>query len=317
MEKAEKILVTGATGLVGAAMILDLAAKGNAVKAYSLHKPNRTNFPENVEVILGDILDVSVLNEAMQGVDVVYHCLDFMSFLDSDTDKLYDINIKGTENLVNAALANDVRKVVYISSTQAFGTHQHKEKITEKTGWIEHKDNTFFAICKNRAELEIWRGKEEGLEMLIVNPSIILAPLENKMYNFAQIAKANYKFYPKGRNGFIALHDVVNATIYLNENNVSGERFILNTENLTYSEVLSALNSSIKTNIFGDRMNLVKAYIIWQINRFRNIIFGSKPFLTKEIYNFNNKEFEFSNSKIIDASDLKFTPIAEYITEIK
>ena len=317
MKTAEKILVTGATGLVGAAMVSALVAKGNVVKTYSKHKPNLKNFPENVEVILGDILDVSVLNDAMLGVDVVYHCLDFMSFLDSDAEKIFDINVKGTENVVNAALANEVRKVVYISSTQAFGTHQHKEKISEKTSWIEHKDNTLYAICKNRAELEIWRGKEEGLEMLIVNPSIILAPQENKMYNFAQIAKANYKFYPKGKNGFITLHDVVKATIYLNENNVSGERFILNAENLTYWEVLTALNPLIKKPLLGERMNLVKANIIWQYNRFRNIVFGAKPFLSKEIYTFNAKEFEFSNSKIFDTIDFKFTPIAEYIAEIK
>lgn len=317
METTAKILVTGATGLVGSAILASLSSQGKSVKAFTFNKSKQNTSLKNVEWIYGDILDVSVLDDAMQGIDVVYHCLDFMSYLETDSQKLYDINVKGTENVVNMALANEVRKIVYISSTQAFGTHQHKGKITEKTNWIEHKDNSLYAICKNRAELEIWRGQEEGLQTLILSPSIIIAPLQEKLYNFGHIAKSQYNFYPNGKNGFIALKDVAEASIYLNEHNVSGEKFILNSENLTYAEVLSKWNPKIKNTNIGNRMNAVKANIIWQVNKFRDIVFGARPFLTKDIYNFNNKLFEFNNKKVVDACNIKFAKIADYIDEIK
>lgn len=317
MTKTSKILVTGATGIVGKAIVLALAAKGNLVRAMVFEKSKIDHKLENVEWVVCDILDVTGLQDVFKGIETIYHCLEYVSFLDSDINKLYDINITGTENVVNVALALKVRKVIYISSTQAFGTYQHKEQISEKTKWAENNKNTFYGICKNRAELEIWRGKEEGLEILIVNPSIIIAPFEDKMYNIAKIAKANYQFYPSGTNGFVALKDVAEASILLNEYNISGEKFILNSENLSYHKVLTKWNEKLAKKSISSKINSLKANIIWRINNFRNVVFRAEPFLSKEIYNFDGKDFEFSNKKMIEGTNFKFTPVLKYIEEIK
>lgn len=317
MVNAAKILITGASGLVGKAVLELLSAEGKATKALVFDDSKIDKSLQNVEWVVADILDVDLLDETVQGVSEVYHCLDYTSFLASETIPVFDINVSGTENIVNVCLANNIAKLVYVSSTQSFGTYAHKKEITEATKWVEHKDNTFYGICKNRAELEVWRGKEEGLNTIIVNPSLILAPKNNTIYNLKNIAEANYSFKFEGENGFVSLEDVAKICTQLMLSDLSGKQFILNAENLSYEAVYQILSASNIKDKAIRRMNTSKAKVVAKINQMRNILFSSKTFLSEETLNFNKKKFCFSNKKIVEALDYSFTPISEYAQKIK
>lgn len=316
MSTSSKILITGASGIVGNAILRKLSSQGKQIKALVFNSSKIDSKLANVEWIKHNILDIDALDEIMQDVSEVYHCLNFTSFLDSDANNIYDINVRGTENVVNACLSNKVKKIVYLSNNFGFGSYTHKKEITENTKWVESKSNSLYAVCKNRAEMEIWRAKEEGLDTIIVNPSLIIAPKQDKLYNLKHIAASDYKYKLEGENGFVALDDVVNICIQLMQSEIKGEQFILNAENLKYDTVFELLSPSKSTHKAFRRMTLTKANIIAQINQGRNILFGTRPFLSKDILALNKKSFHFSNEKIKKALNFEFTPISEYAKKI-
>ena len=181
------ILVTGGTGLVGTHLIYALLKKGEKVRAIrrksskieklekviSYYQDNVDELLKNLEWVYADILDVHSLEEAMEGVDKVYHSAAIISFNPSDHQRMIDNNTKGTANLVNAALNKKIKKLCHVSSIAAVGRDNTKEMVTESEQWTYSKKQSAYAISKHESEREVWRGIAEGLDAVIVNPSII------------------------------------------------------------------------------------------------------------------------------------------------
>lgn len=314
MKNNSKILITGADNMLGFQILKNLISKGkNPIVILNKNQNNShlNEYIDSINIVYANILNVIAIDEAMQGIEKIYHCQEYCSFLPQDRLKLYDINITGTRNIVNVAISNKVKKIVFASSSLAFGTCNFRNSITEKTKWKEHKYNSYYSICKQRAELEIHRAQAEGLETIIVNPSIIIGSAIKKtdLYNFKNIAKAHYSFYPKVKSGFVLLEDVSNIFIKLMESNISDEKFIISSENLEFKDVLEKLNTELKKKKLFPRTNSLKLSLIWRINWLNSMLFGSRPFLSKEIYNFNNKNFEVDNSKIIETLGFTFKKV--------
>ena len=302
-----KILVTGATGMVGRSLINDLLLKNANFIAVAYENPKDIFF-DKIDLRIGSLLDIDFLEDILLEVKYIYHCDDFFSYHASEHDKLYTINVKCTENLVNLAIAAKVEKLLYLSSSQTFGTHFKQQTITEETKWVDDKCNTYYSICKKRAELEVKRGQEEGLQTVIVNPSIIISNTINQKTDFYALAKANYSYYPDGIYGFVCVEDVAEICISLMEKDINGEQFIINAENLNYREVVKQLFPNRKTSYF-QRMNPLKAQIIWRINYIRNWFTGAKPYLTKQWLQFDNRDHFFDNTKVVNALSFSFKPI--------
>ncbi len=311
-----KILITDATGMLGFQLIKDFIKKGENLRVLRFLSEDVSHlekYKNNLEIIDADLLDISLLEDALQGIEYIYHCKELVSFHPQDEQKLFDINIIGTRNIVNIALSLVVKKIVFVSSTLAFGNYVFKKKITEKTKWIEHDDNTNYSISKHHAELEIHRGQEEGLETVIVNPSIIIGDSlnENDLYDFKNMTKKQYRFYPKGKNGFVKLEDVSKACVVLMKSNISNEKFILSAENLSYQSVLEKINPALtKKNLFS-RTNKTRLNLTWRINKMKSFLFDARPFLSEEIYGFDGKVFEFENTKITKAINFNFSKILD------
>ena len=315
MENNPKILVTGASRMLGFAIVKELVSQGKSVRVL-VNKNTEFSifeqFKNSVHIVFGNLLDIVSLEDATIGIEEIYHADDFISFLPKDRLKLYDINITGTKNIVNVALSFNVKKLLFVSSTLAFGTYSFKKEINEKTKWVEHDNNSFYSISKQRAELEIYRANVEGIETVIVNPSLMIGNTINKksFYNLKNIANKNYRFYPKGINGFVGVIDVAKVSIKLMSFSIQNcEKYIVSSENLDYKYVLRLLNSKMsKKNIF-DNINYIKLSLMFKLNWLRSMLFGDKVFLTKEIYNFHNKEFKFDNTKTIKELDFQFESI--------
>ena len=173
----KRILVTGATGFLGAYLLRQLVTQGHAIRAL-----RRANSPMHlvediadlVEWVEADILDIVALETAFEGVTHVYHCAAMVSFHPRDVDRMMKINVEGTANIVNLSLSFGVQKLVHVSSIAAVGRSKERPQLDESSKWTTSKLNTNYAISKYMGEQEVWRGHAEGLAVGIVNPAIIL-----------------------------------------------------------------------------------------------------------------------------------------------
>jgi nucleoside-diphosphate-sugar epimerase len=180
------ILVTGGTGLVGAHLLYELTSAGLRVKALRRQQSNTawvkkifSYYTDKVDLLYsqiewveGDILDYFSLEEALKGVSKIYHCAALVSFHGDDNDIMLNNNVKGTGNLIDAAIHNKVRRFCHVSSIAALGKTQDGSQITEETYWTPSKRKSGYSFSKFFSEMEVWRGIEEGLDAVIVNPSI-------------------------------------------------------------------------------------------------------------------------------------------------
>ena len=209
-----KILVTGGTGFLGAYIIKNLVEKNFPVKAIRRSAKIPFFIPQNifekVEWVEGDILDVVSLDEAMKGVDSIIHSAAIVSFTKKNRKEMYKVNVEGTENVVNLALENKIRRIIHISSVAALGRTGKTATVDEEKSWEENSNNTHYAISKHHAEMHVWRGFAEGLTGLILNPSTILGYGDWHQSSCA-IFKNTYHEFPwftKRVNGFVGVEDV-------------------------------------------------------------------------------------------------------------
>lgn len=252
------VLVTGGTGLVGGRILLELAQSGQPVKAlkratadtqwveklFELHMPNGYNLIQWVD---GDVNDVPSLEEAMGGCHTVVHAAAVVSFHRKDRENMFKINVEGTANVVNVALGHGIKRFCHISSTAALGRSIPGEHIDEGATWKKSPLNSQYAISKYNAENEVWRGSVEGLNVVVVNPSIVIGtgnPQRSSGALFSRVMKG-LKFYPGGSNGFVSADDVARACNHLLKEEVFGERFVLSSANLSYRDLFSKIATSL------------------------------------------------------------------------
>ncbi len=310
------ILVTGGSGLVGSALITQLLAKGEKVKAIY----NKTPLPDFnsplVEQIQCNILDVPGLEEAMQGVDKVYHCAAIVSFNPSRKEALYKVNIEGTANMVNAALITGVKKLVHVSSVAALGRIRNNETINESAEWTEDNNNSAYGKSKFYAEMEVWRGIGEGLNAVIVNPSLILGPGDWEASS-SKIFKSVYDEFPwytEGTNGFVDVRDVVSAMIELMESDITAQRFILNGENTTYKNAFTMIAQAFNKKPPHKQVTPLLASIIWRLEAIKSKFSSNDPLVTKETAETALSSVYYDNSKLLKfLPNFKFTSLQQTI----
>ncbi|TAF50006.1 MAG: NAD-dependent epimerase/dehydratase family protein [Sphingobacteriia bacterium] len=223
------ILVTGGTGLLGSALLQTLVKANEPVRAlYRTQKPTWAG-SEKIDWWPADLDDVHALEDALSGVDKVYHCAATVSFHPARKKALFQTNVMGTANLVNACLSQNVRRFLLVSSVAALGRIRQEKTIDESMHWSPETSNSEYGRTKYLAELEAWRGMAEGLEVVAVNPVIILGA-GNWEGGSSGIFKSAYKEFPwytEGMSGFVDVQDVVNAMLLVMADGATGERYIL------------------------------------------------------------------------------------------
>jgi nucleoside-diphosphate-sugar epimerase len=316
-----KILITGGTGFLGSYLLRYLVEQGEKVRAIrrSTSSMDLVKSIENqVEWIEADILDVVSLEEAMEGIEQVYHCAAVISFNPKEAKWMKKVNAEGTTNVVNMALRTGVKRFLHVSSIAAIGRNKHSQIVTEETKWERSPLNSNYAVSKMMAEQEAWRGAAEGLEVVAVNPSVIMGSgrWEDGTNGFFNQIWKGLKFYPTGTTGFVDVRDVARAMILLMNSEIVDERYILNGENIDYptfltwiAESLNKPKPSIKVNIFLREFAWRSAYLISKIT-------GKKPFLTKETAHSASNTFFYKNDKFQTTfPNFQFTPIQQTIEE--
>ncbi len=308
-KEAGQILVTGATGLIGTTLISRLLGQGKKVKAIY----NKTALPHYDHPLYSqaqcDILDVITLEEVMKDVEQIYHCAGLVSFHKKDEERLYKINVEGTANVVNAALNAGVKKLVHVSSVAALGRIREDEPIHEKMNWTPETSNSKYGESKHLGEMEVWRGIAEGMEAVIVNPTIILGPGNWNEGSTAIFKSAYYEFpwYTNGTSGFVDVRDVVNAMILLMDSAVNAERFIISAQNETYQNVFNGIANAFNKKQPHKKVTPFLARLVTKLEAIKTKFTGQPPLLTKETAATAMAKVNFDNSKL-----LKFLPQFKY-----
>jgi dihydroflavonol-4-reductase len=325
------IVVTGGTGLVGSHLLYELTKQGLHVRAikrptsnisavkqiFSIYN-NQPNTQFNlIEWIDADVLDFVSLEEAFSGAEKVYHAAAYVSFAASQKQKVYEINIKGTANVVNACLSKGVKKLCHVSSVAAIGNTTDGLAADESMIWTPSKNHSVYSISKFHSEMEVWRGIEEGLEAVIVNPSVIIGPgdwdksstaLFSAIYN-------GLKFYPSGSTGFVDVRDVALAMVQLMDSSISGERFILNASEKKYKYIFSLIAQSLNKPAPSFAVKRWMAEIGWRIEWFKSFLIRTQPKITRETVSSGFNNSAFSNKKITQRTFFQFIPIEQSIID--
>ena len=330
------VFVTGGTGLIGAHLLFELTSAGKRIKAlkrktsdlqqvkkiFSYYTSDPDSFFENIEWVDGDILEYFTLENLFKGVTEIYHCAAIVSFRSGDRQRMISNNVTGTENVVNAALENGVKKICHVSSVAALGRLQNGLPVNEETKWIPSKRVSGYSESKFFSEAEIWRGIEEGLDAVIVNPSIVLGS-GNWNSGSPKLFKTIWDgmpFYTKGVSGFVDVRDVVRAMVLLMESSnfetAKNQRFLLNAENQRYKDLFSQIAAQLdkpKPKYFTSDFLLG---IVWRSATFIGWITRRPSMITREAVAGSNVVNRFDGSKITNTFNFTYLSLSESIREI-
>ncbi|MEC8610909.1 MAG: NAD-dependent epimerase/dehydratase family protein [Bacteroidota bacterium] len=321
------IFLTGGTGLVGAHVLLKLMQNGQSVRALKRTQSklsvvnrifnyyNEEGLFKTIDWVDGDILDVLSIRDAMKGCKKVIHCAAIVSFDKSDYNQMMKNNIQGTANIVNTSLEVNILKLIHVSSIATLSSKTLPLEKTEESYFETSKNNTQYALSKYLAEQEVWRGIQEGLPSVIVNPSVILGP-GNWSKGSSQLFEKVWdglKFYTTGSTGYVDVLDVANIITTLMDSDILNQRFIINAENLKYKTVFDWISEELNRPKPHIRVSPLIKEIAWRLEKVKSIFTGKKPLITKETANKSMTNSSYSNQKICKALSYEFIPVRESV----
>jgi len=323
-----KILITGATGLVGSTVARQFLAENHIV--YALFRPGSdrsllADIENKIQWVEGDILDISSLEKAIEEVEYVVHTAAVVSFIPKERKMMYKVNMEGTANVVNVCLKSDIKKLCHVSSIAALGRPDSRKiiegqdmVIDEEQRWEESPENSEYAKSKYLAELEVWRGIEEGLNAVIVNPTLILgegdwAKSSTQIFRYVFQEKP---FYTEGIANYVDVQDVAKAVVQLLSSEISGERFLLNAGSISYQSLFNSIADSMGKKRPSFKVGPGLAGVIWRVEAIRTWLMGTKPLITKETAQSSARRFRYNNGKIKKAIGFEFQPIEKTIARV-
>lgn len=323
------VFVTGGTGLLGSHLIFSLISKGHKVRAMHRKQSNRDIIVKVagyyggiheealslIEWIECDMGNYECLKNAIYGTGYVYHCAAAVSFASSDKDKLISNNVQGTKNVVSACLEAKVEKLCHVSSTSALGASDGDFMVTEENEWDENDYHSTYGISKHLSEEEVWKGIEKGLCAVIANPSIILGPGDWDRSSAALFSKIDrgMLFYTDGMTGYVDVNDVVKAMITLTESDIDSERFIINSENISYGELFRMIVRKLGRREPVIKVGKTMKWLLSPLAGLAEKVPGNRIPLTKEMLNAAWSKVSFDNSKIIERIGIEFSPVEKSI----
>lgn len=307
--------MTGGTGLIGSHVLLELALRKRPVRAIkrehsdleTVKKVFQFYFPEEgmalfsgIEWVDADLLDIEGLERAMKGVEKVFHCAGMVSYDPKDRDKLLEVNVESTKNLLESARSEGVKGFGHLSSTSALGKAQEGRVLDESANWSTDHRNSDYSVSKYMAEREVWRAREEGLPALVLNPCIVIGPGDpgrSSTTLIGGVAKGN-PFYPPGSNAFIDARDVARPLVDLMEGmEHEGENFVLIGEHRSFQDVMQKIAANIGQDPPRYRAGPLLLEFAWRSESLLRIASGRKPNITKQTARNGQRQMRFSSEK--------------------
>jgi dihydroflavonol-4-reductase len=323
-------LITGATGMVGMHLMHDLLASGAPVRALVRAESDRAlvsrlfdyltpgnDYFRRIEWQEGDVLDIPSLLDAMNDCTYVYHCAAVVSYHRKDRAQMYKVNVEGTANVVNAALESSITRLCHVSSIAALGRLKDGDTLDEAGDWVDSPLNTHYGITKHLAELEVWRGMQEGLSVVIVNPGFIVGPGDFRRSSAQVFSKINegMPMYPPGGTAFVSVRDVSRTMIRLmHTEKAANERYIVIGENGSmkdlFTQIALSLGKTPPQRIAQPWMLQVARVAEW----LKEKATGNKALVTRETVRNASHRWYYSTKKIQTLfPDIQFESTGEAI----
>lgn len=325
------ILVTGATGLVGSHLLVQLLQENEEVKAlfrsekqiektknvFSFH--NQLELFDKINWVKGDITDIPSLEIAFENITHVYHCAALISFDPNDEEELRKINIEGTANVVNCCIDFGIKKLCHVSSIAALGNpKEHEITITEETEWNPEELHSDYAISKYGAEMEVFRGHQEGLEIVIVNPGVIFGfgfPKKGSDVIIQSVRKG-MAFYTNGSVGIVFVEDVIKCMMQLMKSNINGERFTLVGENIEVKKLLKFIATELNLKSPSIKATKLMTAIAWRLDWLISKIANRKRKITRNTAAASHDTSIYDASKIKSYFEFEFQEKEDYLKTI-
>lgn len=326
------ILVTGATGLVGAHLLAELIPHHSVITALYRSEDKRQQAlsvlkyygiaedkaHEVIRWVKTDILDLVQLKCVFEGVTKVYHCAALVSFHKMDYPQLLRTNVEGTANVVNMCLRFGVDKLVHMSSVAALGDATKDGMVSEQSKWASYDGKSGYAVSKKHGEREVWRGIEEGLNAVIVNPTVIFgaAPLNQSSIAIFKTVLNGQRFYTTGSNAIVDARDVAAIMHQLMEREVSKQQYLLVGENVSFRAIMNEISDQAgkKRPSIGIESSMFPKAVRFIENVGK--LFRIKPLLAYDSAVASISRTEYSNKKITDLLDYKFYNLKESVTNV-
>jgi len=323
------IVVSGGTGLLGAHLLFRASAENVPIRAIyrskerleSVRKLFQFYAPDNweeqfarIEWHKGDLLDVPFLEEVMQDCAEVYHCAAVVSFHRRDFNRMIKINREGTFNMVNVALASGVKKFCHVSSTAAIGGTD-SDLITEESHWKNTPTTSGYSISKYSAEKEVWRAKEEGLNVVIVNPCVILGPgrwNESSLTLFRTLQKG-LKYYPPGSNATVDARDVAEIMVRLMAENHFGERYLCIGSNQNFHDLMGIVAKRLGVRAPSVPAKRYQVNFVRRILGFWAFLTGKRNEMTRDTVNNLFGQRAYDASKVKKTLNFEFKSLEDTI----
>ncbi len=324
------ILVTGATGFIGSHLLLYLLRKGYDVKAlyrnevsigktrrlFKLYHPNPKELFDKIKWVKADLTDITSLEGVFQGVNKIYHTAAIVNFDKKNKEQMFQTNVEGTKNLLHLSLEYKIKKFVHVSSIAALGSYDNP--ITEKTHWTWKQKSSEYGKSKYLSEMEVWRATQEGLDAVIVNPSVVLGAgfwNEGTGSIFSKI-QTGLKYYTNGTKGFVDVWDVVKAMVLLMESDIKNESFILSADNISFKQLIDYISNSLQVLPPSKQLKkwMIKPILFY--NFIAENIFGLKPIVSGDLLDSLFTHHNYSSEKLVNILDFKFIPIELSINNI-
>jgi dihydroflavonol-4-reductase len=319
-KNSSSILITGATGFLGTEMARQLAGSGNkivCIKRSASIIPDVLKSMANIRWVDADILDIGALEDAFEGITQVYHCAALVSFDPAKKAAMIKVNVEGTANMVNLCLQYGVR-LVHVSSVAALGEAKPDRLITENSHLEDTPYGNGYAMSKYESEMEVWRGIAEGVDGVIVNPSIIIGrgAGTNGSGQIFEKVREGLSYYTGGSCGFVDVEDVAKAMIALMNTDISGQRYIINAENWTWKNLLAETAENFDLT---PPQTLAKPWMLnmaWRASAVWSAVTGRRKGIDKVSAQAASKALNYCNKKIKKAVGIEFKPVKESIKEI-
>ena len=267
-------------------------------------------------------------------MDVV-HAAAVVSFVPKDRGRMERVNVEGTANVVNVCLRAGVRKLGYVSSVAALGRPLVKGAtpgdaivITENQKWEESPRNSAYAKTKYRAELEVWRGLAEGLNVVVVNPGVVLGAGDWSRSSLQLIRYAYDEplFYPAGLVSYVDVLDVADTLYQLMQSGATADfdrsdeptdrRFVLTGGTIPYRSLLEQMATALGKRPPTVRLPPVLARLLWPLAAGRSWLTGSVPRLTRETARSTASAYRYDGRKIEQVLDFQYRPLAETLRRV-
>lgn len=281
------IVVSGASGLVGLHLIRALSMQHLHVKAlYHTTKPNLLDgsIAQYIEWVACDISKYYEVEDALYGAQYVYHAAAIISYDSSKYKTMYQVNVIGTENIVNVALQQKVKKLIYLSSIAAIHPAEDGILIDENTPWDPLKKVSQYASTKHEAELHVWRAIAEGLPAVILNPGIILGEGNTSKSSTAlfSLIQKGFAYYTKGTTAWVDVQDVVKVMILCMHSNIVAHRFLLSENNYSYQQIFQTMAKAMQVKAAYKEASRFQTYWVSVIKYIINSILGKEKTITPQ-----------------------------------